>query len=79
MRKALLVIAVLAALLVAALPVSADGPPTHCPGWPNHAIPPGWAKPCPCPGPAGMEAGPPDHSPGNFPHTIPPGWAKKPG
>ena len=32
-----------------ALPTNliADGPPTHCPGWSNHVIPPGWAQPGP--------------------------------
>ena len=84
MKKWLIVAGVLIVLVATTLPVSAGGPPTHCPGWPNHTIPPGWAKP----GPSaiaeseivltGANAGNADNAPGRFPHTIPPGWAPGP-
>ena len=84
-KKWLIVAGVLIVLVAMTLPVSADGPPTHCPGWPNHTIPPGWSKPRPGAA-ASVEAllavenaGNADNAPGKFPHTIPPGWSKKPG
>jgi hypothetical protein len=82
-KKWLIVAGVLIVLVATTLPVSADGPPTHCPGWPNHTIPPGWSQPGPGnPGVdfvlAGANAGHADNAPGRFPHTIPPGWAPGP-
>ena len=85
MKKWLIVAGVLIVLVATTLPVSAGGPPTHCPGGSDHTIPPGWAKP----GPGaeaiseavltGASAGNADNAPGQFPHTIPPGWAQGPG
>ena len=83
MKKWLIVVVVVMVLAVTVLPVSADGPPTHCPGGPSHTIPPGWAKPGPGAGAdeilfAAVNEGGADHAGGQFPHTTPPGWAKGP-
>ena len=84
MKKWLIVAGVLIVLVATTLPVSAGGPPTHCPGRPNHTIPPGWSQPGPMAAAvaefdlAGANAGNADNAPGKFPHTIPPGWAPGP-